>query len=92
MFGGTLDALNVGGKGLGASNFLKSGMGALDFAVGKIAGSMGGPDAKNALVPGGSTVLNVNAVKMISALMKSQQVAQNSAKIQNLEVQRHVDR
>jgi hypothetical protein len=86
MFGGTLDALNVGGKGLGASNFLKkAGMGALDFAVGKIAGSMGGPDAKNALVPGGSTVLNVNAVKMISALMKSQQVAQNSAKIQNLE-------
>lgn len=86
MFGGTLDALNVGGKGLSASNFLKkAGMGALDFAVGKIAGSMGGPDAKNALVPGGSTVLNVNAVKMISALMKSQQVAQNSAKIQNLE-------
>lgn len=86
MFGGTLDALNVGGKGLGASTFLKSaGMGALDFAVGKIAGTMGGPDAKNALVPGGSTVLNVNAVKMISALMKTQQVAQNSAKIQNLE-------
>ncbi len=86
MFGGTLDALNVGGKGLSASNFLKkAGMGALDFAVGKIAGSMGGPDAKNALVPGGSTVLNVNAVKMISALMKTQQVAQNSAKIQNLE-------
>ena len=86
MFGGTLDSLNVAGKGLGASNFLKkAGMGALDFAVGKIAGTMGGPDAKNALVPGGSTVLNVNAVKMVSALLKTQQVQQNSAKIQNLE-------
>ena len=86
MFGGTLDALNIGGKGLGASSFLKqAGMGALDFAVGQIAGTAGGPDSKQAMVPGGSTVLNVNAAKTFSTLMKTQQVAQNSAKIQNLE-------
>ena len=86
MFGGTLDALNIGGKGLGASTFLKqSGMGALDFAVGQLAGTAGGPDSKQAFVPGGSTVLNVNAAKAFSTLMKTQQVAQNSAKIQNLE-------
>ena len=86
MFGGTLDALNVGGKGLGASSFLKqAGMGALDFAVGQLAGTSGGPDSKQAFVPGGSTVLNVNAAKAFSTLMKTQQVAQNSAKIQNLE-------
>lgn len=86
MFGGTLDALNIGGKGLGASSFLKqAGMGALDFAVGQLAGTSGGPDSKQAFVPGGSTVLNVNAAKAFSTLMKTQQVAQNSAKIQNLE-------
>ena len=86
MFGGTLDALNIGGKGLGASSFLKqSGRGALDFAVGQLAGTSGGPDSKQAFVPGGSTVLNVNAAKVFSTLMKTQQVAQNSAKIQNLE-------
>lgn len=86
LFGGTLDLLNVGGKGLGASDFLKkSGMGALDFAIGKIAGSTGGPDSKSAFVPGGSTVLNINAVKMIGAMLKTQQVAQNTAKIQAME-------
>lgn len=86
LFGGTLDLLNVGGKGLGASDFLKkSGMGALDFAIGKIAGTTGGPDSKSALVPGGSTVLNINAVKMIGAMLKTQQVAQNTAKIQAME-------
>jgi len=85
LFGGTLDLLNVGGKGLGASEFLKKmAPGLMDYGVKQIAGTMGGPDAKNAFVPGGSTVLNVNAVKMISGLMKAQQVQQNSAKIEAL--------
>lgn len=86
MFGGTLDLLNVGGKGLGASDFLKKmGGGLMDFGVKQLAGAMGGPDAKQAMVPGGSTVLNVNAVRMIGALMKTQVVQQNAAKIKGLE-------
>lgn len=86
MFGGTLDMLNVAGKGLGASDLLKKmGGGLLDFGVGQLAGALGGPDAKKAMVPGGSTVLNVNAVRMIGALMKTQVVQQNAAKIKGLE-------
>jgi hypothetical protein len=86
MFGGTMDLLNVAGKGLGASDFLKkAGGGLLDFAIGKIKGARGGPDDKAFGVPGGSGVLNINAVKILSGLLNAQKVQQNSAAIQSLQ-------